>query len=204
MDVEIATWRREQRARLLAMRQAMPLDARQNATRTIAAKLDDFVGSRRYTTIGLYWPIKHEINLLYWAAALARQSGVGLCLPVVVARNVPLEYWRWRQGDALARGIWDIPIPARREVVAPDLMLAPLVGFDRANYRLGYGGGYFDRTLASLARRPMVVGIGHDFGALETIFPQPHDIPMDAVVTEQRDTLPHAGAVPARGETHDI
>ena len=90
----------------------------------------------------------------------------------------------------MERGIWDIPVPARRDVVIPDLMLAPLVGFDRANYRLGYGGGYFDRTLAAMPRRPMVVGIGYDLGAQETIFPQPHDIPMDAVVTELRDTLP--------------
>jgi 5,10-methenyltetrahydrofolate synthetase len=69
-------------------------------------------------------------------------------------------------------------------VILPDLMLAPVVGFDHANYRLGYGGGYFDRTLASLRRRPMVVGIGYAFSALETIFPQPHDIPMDAVLTD--------------------
>jgi 5,10-methenyltetrahydrofolate synthetase len=72
-------------------------------------------------------------------------------------------------------------------------MLAPLVGFDRDNYRLGYGGGYFDRTLASLARRPVVIGIGYDFGALDSIFPQNHDIPMDAVVTEQRCTLSDDG-----------
>jgi 5-formyltetrahydrofolate cyclo-ligase len=190
MDEVVKEWRRDQRTSLLAMRQAMPPEARQHATRTIAARLDDFVKTGRYTTIGLYWPIKHEVNLLLWADALARQSGIVLCLPVVVARKAPLEYWRWRQGEPLARGIWDIPIPATRDVITPDLMLAPLVGFDRANFRLGYGGGYFDRTLASLPRRPMVIGIGHDFGALETIFPQPHDIPMDAIVTEQRDTLP--------------
>ncbi len=198
MDEAVKAWRRETRAGLLAQRQAMPPDARQSAARTVAARLDEFVRTGHYSTIGLYWPIKHEINLLPWAEALARRSGVVLCLPVVVARKAPLEYWRWRQGEPLDRGIWDIPIPASRDVVTPDLILAPLVGFDRANYRLGYGGGYFDRTLASLPRRPMVIGIGHDFGAQETIFPQPHDIPMDAVVTEQRDTLP-----PAR-RNHDV
>jgi 5,10-methenyltetrahydrofolate synthetase len=190
MEGAVATWRSEQRARLLAMRQAMPSEARQSAARIVAARLDDFVASGRYATIGLYWPIRHEINLLPWADALAARSGIVLCLPVAVERKAPLEYRRWRQGDPLDQGIWDIPIPSHRDVVTPDLMLAPLVGFDRANYRLGYGGGYFDRTLASLQRRPMAVGIGHDFGDLETIFPQPHDIPMDAVVTEQRDTLP--------------
>lgn len=89
----------------------------------------------------------------------------------------------------MARGIWDIPVPARRDVVIPDLMLAPMVGFDRANYRLGYGGGYFDRTLAARSPRPSVIGIGYAFSALENIFPQSHDIPMDAVVTEQQTTL---------------
>jgi 5-formyltetrahydrofolate cyclo-ligase len=77
-----------------------------------------------------------------------------------------------------------------RDVLSPDLLLAPLVGFDQNNYRLGYGGGYFDRTLASLQPRPIVIGVGYEFSALETIFPQPHDIPMRAVLTERRDTLP--------------
>ena len=103
-----------------------------------------------------------------------------LCLPVVVARNAPLEYWRWRQGDPFDRGFWDIPVPARRDVVIPDLMLAPMVGFDRANYRLGLWRRLFrpnpGRTLAAA----LVIGIGYDFGALDTIFPQSHDIPMDA------------------------
>src|SRR5258708_15203933 len=99
MDEAVKAWRREQRTSLLAMRQAMPPEARQRATRTIAARLDDFVKTGRYTTIGLYWPIKHEINLLPWAEALARRSGVVLCMPVVVAREAPIEYWRWRQGE---------------------------------------------------------------------------------------------------------
>ena len=73
--------------------------------------------------------------------------------------------------------------------LAVDLMLAPLVGFDRAQYRLGYGGGYFDRTLASLPQRPAVIGIGYELGMLDTIFPQSHDIPMDAILTE-RDNPP--------------
>jgi 5,10-methenyltetrahydrofolate synthetase len=189
-DATVKAWRREKRAELLAMRQAMPVEERQRATQLVVARLGGFVATRKYTTIGLYWPIKLEINLLPWADALAREFGTILCLPVVVAQKTPLEYWRWSQGEPLDRGFWDIPIPARREVVVPDLMLAPLVGFDSANYRLGYGGGYFDRTLASLGQRPMVVGVGHDFSALKTIFPQPYDIPMDAVVTERRDTFP--------------
>jgi 5-formyltetrahydrofolate cyclo-ligase len=189
MELTVNNWRRQQRTILLGTRQAMSPEARQHAAKIIAGRLDDIVAARGSTVVGLYWPIKQEINLLTWANELA-QRGVALCLPVVVTPKAPLEYWRWTQGEALARGFWNIPVPARRDVVLPDLMLAPLVGFDRANYRLGYGGGYFDRTLASLRPRPMVVGVGYAFSALETIFPQPHDIPMDAVLTERTDEPP--------------
>ena len=184
MDPAINQWRREQRAILLARRDALTPEDRSRAAAVIATKLDELVAVRGCATIGLFWPIKLEINLLSWAHALEQRTGATLCLPVVVARNEPLEYRRWSQGEPLTRGIWDIPVPAARDVIVPDLMLAPVVGFDRANFRLGYGGGYFDRTLASLPRRPLVAGIGYEFSALDTIFPQPHDIPMDVVLTE--------------------
>lgn len=119
-----------------------------------------------------------------WGRALAQHRQISLCLPVVVTRQAPLEYWRWAPGEATVPGFWNIPVPAHRDRVMPDLILAPLVGFDRARYRLGYGGGYFDRTLAALPQRPFVVGVGYQFGALETIFPQPHDIAMDAIATD--------------------
>ena len=122
-------------------------------------------------------------ELLPWAQELTRHSGTVLCLPVVVERKAPLEYWRWTQGEALDRGIWDIPIPARRDVVTPDLILAPLVGFDQANYRLGYGGGYFDRFLRSYSG----VSLGVIFQAL--LFDQlpcgEHDVPVQWIITEE-------------------
>jgi 5-formyltetrahydrofolate cyclo-ligase len=72
------------------------------------------------------------------------------------------------------------------DAVLPDVLLAPLVGFDAGGYRLGYGGGYYDRTLAALPERPLVVGVGFETSGMETIHPQPHDIPMDLIVTERR------------------
>jgi 5-formyltetrahydrofolate cyclo-ligase len=184
MDKLIKQWRQDQRARLLAQRRTIAPADRQRAAQVIGGKLSELVAAEGCATIGLYWPIKQEINLLPWTDELAREGKVVLCLPVVVQRGEPLEYWRWRSGEPMQRGFWDIPIPATRDVVVPDLMLAPLVGFDRANYRLGYGGGYFDRTLASLPRRPIVAGVGFAFSELATIFPQPHDIPLDVVLTE--------------------
>ncbi|HEY4173713.1 MAG TPA: 5-formyltetrahydrofolate cyclo-ligase [Rhodopila sp.] len=184
MDQAINAWRKQQRAALLEQRQTLSPDDRQRSADIVAGKLGAIIAANRITSVGLYWPIKQELNLLPWAHELERKSNLALCLPVVVTPKAPLEYWRWTQGEALSRGIWNIPVPARRDVVVPDLMLAPVVGFDQANYRLGYGGGYFDRTLASFQRRPMVVGIAYAFSALETIFPQPHDIPMDTIVTD--------------------
>jgi 5-formyltetrahydrofolate cyclo-ligase len=79
--------------------------------------------------------------------------------------------------------VWNIPVPADGVEVVPDVLIAPFVGFDARNYRLGYGGGFFDRTLAGLATPRRVIGVGHPSGALPTIYPQPHDIPMDAIAT---------------------
>jgi 5-formyltetrahydrofolate cyclo-ligase len=185
MDPEVAAWRRQKRVELLDARQAVPGDIRRQAVKNIADGLDRLCAGLTIATVGLYWPIKSEIGLLPWGRMLAQSRHVTLCLPVVVAKRAPLEYWRWAPGDAMDEGFWNIPIPARRDVVVPDLMLAPLVGFDRARYRLGYGGGYFDRTLAVLPKRPVVVGVGYALGSLETIFPQPHDIPMDVILTER-------------------
>ena len=86
----------------------------------------------------------------------------------------------------MQRGFWNIPIPAERRVVVPDALLIPLVGYDAAGYRLGYGGGYYDRTLASRTPLPLRIGVGYDGAELPTIHPQPHDIPMSIIVTERR------------------
>jgi 5-formyltetrahydrofolate cyclo-ligase len=88
-------------------------------------KLDQIVTMQGLATIGLYWPIKQEINLMPWASTHKRQGHLSLCLPVVVTPKAPLEYWGWTPGDNLAGGIRNIPVPAQRDVVLPDLLLAP-------------------------------------------------------------------------------
>ena len=89
-------------------------------------------------------------------------------------------------GDVDATRRLEHTVPAERHPVVPDALLIPLVGYDAAGYRLGYGGGYYDRTLAGLTPRPLCIGVGYDDAALATIYPQPHDIPMDLIVTERR------------------
>jgi 5-formyltetrahydrofolate cyclo-ligase len=103
-------------------------------------------------------------------------------LPVVVEKAQPLIFRPWSPGVAMANGVWNIPIPAEGNPVYPDTLLVPLVGFDGKNYRLGYGGGFYDRTIAAMPRRPRTIGIGFACGRLRSIFPQPHDVPLDEFV----------------------
>jgi 5,10-methenyltetrahydrofolate synthetase len=112
---------------------------------------------------------------------------------VVVEKGQPLVFRVWAPGDPLERGVWNIPVPAAGPAITPDVVIAPVVGFDPDCYRLGYGGGYFDRTLAALPSRPMVIGVGHSTARLATIHPQPHDIPMQAIVTELGIVEPRRG-----------
>jgi 5-formyltetrahydrofolate cyclo-ligase len=179
-------WRREQRHRLLAARHSLPDATRKDLARRVIAHLDQVVGERAVAVLGLYWPIKREIDLLTWASALAEhRPGLALALPVVTAAKAPLEYWMWRPKDRMTRGFWNIPVPAEKVPAAPDLVIAPLVGFQDC-WRLGYGGGYFDRTLAARKSRPVAIGVGFDLLEVENFIAAPHDMPMDIVITESR------------------
>jgi 5-formyltetrahydrofolate cyclo-ligase len=179
----VKTWRRAERRRLLALRTEAPAAERRAWGRTIEAQLYPVLAERPGITLGVYWPFKAEFDPRPIVDRLIAQ-GFAVALPVVIDKKGPLEYRLWRPGDPLVAGVWDIPIPERRDVVAPQAVLAPLVGFDRDCYRLGYGGGYFDRTLAALRPRPLAIGVGFESARLETIYPQDFDIPMDLIVTE--------------------
>lgn len=85
-------------------------------------------------------------------------------------------------------------VPAEGIDVMPDVVVSPVVGFDPACYRLGYGGGFYDRTLAAMARQPRVIGVGFALAAIATIHPLPHDIPMQAIVTERGCSVPRDSA----------
>ncbi|HZT89608.1 MAG TPA: 5-formyltetrahydrofolate cyclo-ligase [Stellaceae bacterium] len=176
-------WRRAERERLLALRTAVPAPQRRQWGEVIEASLRRVVGELPPGPLGVYWPFRAEFDprpLIDWALA----EGRPVALPVVVDKKGPLEYRLWRPGEKLVDGVWNIPVPEKREIVVPRAVLAPLVGFDEGCYRLGYGGGYFDRTLAALQPRPAAIGVGFELCRLETIHPQPFDMPMQVVVTE--------------------
>ena len=180
---EIREWRRAMRAELRARRLSLPREARERIRATVSAEIRRQVPDLDIACIGFCWPFKGEIDLRH-VVREAIANGAEAALPVVVERAQPLEFWSWRPHMPMQRGIWNIPIPAERNVVRPTVLLVPLLGFDALGYRLGYGGGYFDRTLAIAAPRPMTIGVGYELGRLPTIHPQPHDIPLDAIVTE--------------------
>jgi 5-formyltetrahydrofolate cyclo-ligase len=180
---EVKRWRRAERERLLALRIAAPARLRRAWGQAIEERLRSLLAERRGLRLGVYWPFRAEFDP---RPLIDRLIGEGstVALPAVVDRKGPLEYRAWRPGEPLVNGVWDIPVPEKREVVVPDAVLAPLVGFDEACYRLGYGGGYFDRTLAALRPKPLAIGVGFELSRLATIHPQSFDMPMDVVVTE--------------------
>jgi 5,10-methenyltetrahydrofolate synthetase len=182
---EVKLWRRAERERLLAARLAVPVEQRQRAAEAVGAAVRGLGRLKPGIVLSFYWPMKGEMDFRSFATAL-HGDGVRLALPVVATPRAPLEFRIWGPGAEMERGIWNIPQPAVRDTVVPDVALAPVVGFDRSCYRLGYGGGYFDRTLAALgARRPFVIGVGLAMQEIASIHPQPHDIALDVIVTEQ-------------------
>lgn len=181
---DVARWRKAERERLIAERLALSADQRAARSEAIARKLDQAIDKVGNRIIGLYWPIKGEPDLRNWLILLI-ERGARIALPVVVEKGAPLEFRLWAPGEPLERGIWNILVPAHRNVLMPDIVIAPVVGFDAANYRLGYGGGYFDRTLAAAPKKPLAIGIGYGSSRISTIYPQQHDIAMDLIVTDE-------------------
>lgn len=195
---DVARWRRAERIRLAGLRVALGQGGRTRVSDAIAAHLEGVLSireARRGTILSGYWPIRGEPDLRPLLAAL-HHAGVIIVLPVVEVRAAPLVFRRWTPETKMVRGDWNIPVPpSDAEALTPDVMLAPCLGWDGGCYRLGWGGGYFDRTLAALAPRPVAIGIALSAARLNTIYPQPHDMPLDLIVTEtgplaERETWP--------------
>jgi 5-formyltetrahydrofolate cyclo-ligase len=186
---DIRAWRKAGRNALIERRVALPSHVRRARGEEAKTRLTEKVDLSKFKALGMYWPIRGEIDV----RDIATTYFAGLAaLPVVVERGQPVEFWAWRQGIQMTRGLWNIPIPADRVVVKPDVLIVPLVGFDSRGYRLGYGGGYYDRTLAAASPRPFCIGLGYEEFRLPSIHPQPHDIPMDVIVTERSVSFANA------------
>lgn len=193
IGADAARWRKCERERLLAERSALSAEYRTEQGLGIATALDRIIAAVPGTTVSVYWPIRAEPDLRPWMHALS-QAGMRIALPVALALGEPLEFREWHPHARLAHGLWKIPYPADGARVSPDIVIAPLVGFDGDCYRLGYGGGFFDRTLAALNPAPVAIGVGYPGAELPTIHPQPHDVPMDWIVTGSLPALRRAAA----------
>lgn len=185
--LDVARWRRATRASLLAKRAALPVDERAALAEKLGEHLIAVLHTRFKSLHGKvlsgYWPIKSELDLRDTLGKLTRE-GVTCALPVVEQKSNPLVFHAWKTGDKMERGFWDILVPAEKRIVIPDILLAPLVGWDSEGFRLGYGGGYFDRTLAALKTPHLVIGVGIQSAEVPTIFPQSHDVRLDVIITE--------------------
>jgi len=186
---DVARWRKAERTRLRAARLALSVAERKEIGEALAGYLrqvlQDRFGGAQGKVLSAYCPIKGEPDLRPLMADL-HEGGVTVALPLVETKAAPLTFRRWTPETRMVRGDWNIPVPPPdAPVVTPDIALAPLVGWTADGYRLGYGGGYFDRTLAALSPKPFVVGIGINAAQLKTIYPQPHDIPLDLILTEK-------------------
>ncbi len=178
-----AAWRRDARRCLLAARRALPEAERERRKRAIDAGLQEGFGAIGGTPVAFCWPFAGEPDPRF-AVRHWRRRGSRAALPVVVAPRTPLIFREWWPGVALARGVYDIPYPTDTASITPSAVIVPVVGFDRAGYRLGYGGGYFDRTLAALEPKPVTIALGYEVARMRTIHPQSHDVAMDFVVSE--------------------
>lgn len=178
----IMAWRRAERERLIAARLALSPEERASASAEIARRLRERLGpSLEGRRVSFYWPFRGEPDLRPLATELHEAGGTAF-LPVVVDKGKPLLFRPWRPGGPLTRGIWNIPVPDTCEEGVPEVVISPLVGFDGGRYRLGYGGGFFDRTLAALTPRALVIGVGYGLQKIDTIHPLGHDIPMDEII----------------------
>jgi 5,10-methenyltetrahydrofolate synthetase len=181
--------RKALRAALLEARLALP--DRMERARALQQVMRIWLVGRADTVIGAYWPIKGEFDPL---PALHRWKEDGelqgeatrkrIGLPVVDKVHKTLTFHAWYPGCPMEEDAYGIPKPKGTEVVVPTLLFVPCVGYAPGGYRLGYGGGFYDRTLATLQPKPLTVGLGFGTGFLDDFEPEPHDVPLDAILND--------------------
>jgi len=188
-----AGWRRTLLARRAACVRA-PDDAESIAlqrrlSKTVQVLLAASDGTLAEQVIGLYWPVRGEPSLGDLPPCW-HEAGARLALPVVDAAAQPLRFVSWVPGDPMQVGAYGIARPVSEHTVQPTLLIVPCLGFDARCYRLGYGGGFYDRTLAACRATssvlPLAIGVAWDEAEVPTFDPLPTDLPMQAIVTPSR------------------
>jgi 5-formyltetrahydrofolate cyclo-ligase len=199
-ETSLSEWRRTVRRALLAWRSALDGKSHAALSDQIRAHFAAFLAARSGATVGFYWPIQNEIDVRPVIEAHL-EAGGRAALPVVPGKDMAMVFHDWTPGTEMVPGFARIPEPVNSVQVPVHVMLAPLVGFDRAGYRLGYGGGFFDRTLGAMTRKPLVVGIGFEATLIDDIKPHQYDIPVDVLITDRGIRAITGGLDPAQDKS---
>jgi len=169
------------RRQLLANRQGIATEVRRQSDRLIGERLLAWLDCHRVDVLGVYWPIRGEPDLSF-AYDILVARGVRLALPVVVGKDAALHFFEWTPGEPMQKDAFGVAIPVSTVAVAPQAILVPCVGFNPERFRLGYGGGFYDRTLAATPR-PVAIGIGYGL-AMTGFEADSHDVALDLIITE--------------------
>lgn len=171
------------RKKLKLLRDGHPIDPSVSAA--LIDNLTSWISEQSYSTVGFYLPIFHEVDLVpFMASWLEQNPGKKAAIPVI--ENNQMFFAEWSSETKLTKGIFNTLIPQTIRGIAPDLLLVPCLGFDNSNYRLGYGGGWYDRYLSQTNPRPFTVGIAYSQCRIETIEPEETDIPLGLIITDER------------------
>jgi 5,10-methenyltetrahydrofolate synthetase len=167
----------------LAARNALDAETHFALSARIEAHLAGLLLPLPPQTLAFCAPVRGEFDARPLASRLIDQGWRGT-MPVVEVTDAPLSFRDWTPASAMGSDRHGIPVPLDGPAVVPTIVLLPLLAFDGQGFRLGYGGGYFDRTLATLVPRPLAIGVGFELARVSDILPQAHDMPLDAMVTE--------------------
>jgi 5-formyltetrahydrofolate cyclo-ligase len=176
-------WRREKRAELIMRRASISKEEYREWCAAITVLLEKGFPSLQKSVVGFCWPHRGEYDPRPLMDFI-HESGATLALPEVVNKHEPLDFRKWWRGAPMKIGAYDIPVPDNTDPVTVRAMVIPMIGFDKRGFRLGYGSGYFDRTLVAITPRPLAIGVAFEILRVDTLHPQPHDVPMDFIVTE--------------------
>jgi 5-formyltetrahydrofolate cyclo-ligase len=183
----LSTDRATLRQKLIAQRLAMP--DRHERSVELQRVLRVWLVGRRETSIGAFWPIKGEFDALpalyRWTEGAPEDVTRRIGLPVVDRVSERLRFHVWYPGCPMEPDAYDIPKPKDTEEFEPQMLLVSCVGFGPAGLRLGYGGGFVDKTLSVLQPKPYTVGIGYAHGFMPLMKAEPDDVPLDAIITEE-------------------
>lgn len=180
---EARVFRAALRREKLAARMALDPPAHAALAARVEAHLAALLLPLAPQTLAFCAPVRGEFDVQSLASLLL-ERGWQAAMPVVVVADAPMSFRTWTPSCAMDQDRYGIPIPREGASVIPDIVLLPLLAFDAQGFRLGYGGGYFDRTLAAMVPRPRAIGVGFELGRVPDIRPQAHDVRLDAIVTE--------------------